>query len=239
VPLALADTITITFSETVNVGASNLRVVGLYTANIPTLAEFTYDIGTITATWRFENWAPADQYVLSIADAVTDVDGNLLDGEWTNPLSVTTSNSMVSEFPSGDGDAGGDFNFVVTLLPADTNRDGYVTEGDFDVIYANWQLYSELIDWTWGDVDGNHGVDWDDVDFVLEYLGTDLHEVKILADLNGDLVVDDLDADILNDHYWAANPTYLDGDLNGDGDVTAEDIDLLFAQLGLELELVS
>jgi hypothetical protein len=66
-----------------------------------------------------------------------------------------------------------------------------------------------------------------------------LQSVSLLADLNGDHVVDELDAEILDDHYYDANPTYSDGDLNGDGDIDELDVDLMFAQFGLELELVS
>jgi hypothetical protein len=53
--------------------------------------------------------------------------------------------------------------------------------------------------------------------------------------LNGDWAVDALDAEILDDHWFDSEPAYEDGDLNGDGDVNADDIDLMFAQYGLEL----
>jgi len=56
-------------------------------------------------------------FIFSLSDAITDADGNNLDGEWTNPASVNTVNSSVSTFPSGDGLSGGRFNFVMTLLP--------------------------------------------------------------------------------------------------------------------------
>jgi hypothetical protein len=116
VPVGAADTISIVFSEDVNVVASNLRLVGMQTGNVPTLAEFNYDIATMTATWRFEGWTLGDQYFISLSDAVTDIEGNRLDGEWVNPAARSTTNSAVSEFPSGDGEPGGDFNFAATLL---------------------------------------------------------------------------------------------------------------------------
>lgn len=36
-----------------------------------------------------------------------------------------------------------------------------------------------------------------------------------------------------------SSQTWADGDLNGDGDVTQTDLDILFAQYGLELDVVS
>jgi hypothetical protein len=60
-----------------------------------------------------------------------------------------------------------------------------------------------------------------------------------LADLNGDSVVDFEDMDILYDNDNLSNPTQADGDLDLDGDIDLDDVDLAFAQLGLELALVS
>jgi hypothetical protein len=36
-----------------------------------------------------------------------------------------------------------------------------------------------------------------------------------------------------------SSPTAADGDFDGDGDVDADDLDVLFAQYGLELAVVS
>jgi hypothetical protein len=57
--------------------------------------------------------------------------------------------------------------------------------------------------------------------------------------LNGDFAVDDLDADILGDNYGMADPAWADGDLNGDGAIDAADVELMFAQHGLELAVAS
>jgi len=103
VPVGGVETISIVFSEGVNVDANSLMVIGLTTATLPQVAEFSYDGATNTATWGMEGWALGDQYVLSLSDAITDLDGNNLDGEWTNPASITTVNSAVSTFSSGDG----------------------------------------------------------------------------------------------------------------------------------------
>jgi hypothetical protein len=138
VPVGGADTISIVFSEDVSVLAEYLIVVGLQTANLPALAEFSYNPLDFTATWRFEGWALGDQYLLALSDQVIDVDRNPLDGDWTNPASITTVNAAVSEFPSGDGTPGGWFKFVLTLLPGDANLDNVVDSTDANIWYSHW-----------------------------------------------------------------------------------------------------
>ncbi len=113
VPVGGADTISITFTEDVNISADTLKLTGLRTANRPALAEFSYDLGTMTATWRFTGWALADHYAISLSDAVTDVEGNRLDGEWTNPASLFTVNPAVSEFPVRQWHGRGRLQFCV------------------------------------------------------------------------------------------------------------------------------
>ena len=62
---------------------------------------------------------PLDKYLYHIPSAaVTNGLGAALDGEFT----TTTSN-----FPSGDGTAGGDFNFRFNILPGDVDQNGVVT----------------------------------------------------------------------------------------------------------------
>ena len=46
----------------------------------------------------------------------------LLDGEWTNPTSLSQLTSSI--WPSGNGTAGGDFTFYVTFLPGDATGNG-------------------------------------------------------------------------------------------------------------------
>jgi hypothetical protein len=59
----------------------------------------------------------------------------------------------------------------------------------------------------------------------------------MLADLDGDWDVDDFDADALIDKGMS-NPTHDDGDLNGDGTINVDDLDLMFAQYGLGLAVI-
>src|SRR5690606_30713675 len=57
----------------------------------------------------------------SSSNAVSGLDGQLLDGEWVNTTSV---------YPSGDGIAGGNFEFEFAVLPGDANRNGAVNVFD-------------------------------------------------------------------------------------------------------------
>jgi hypothetical protein len=239
VPVGGADTISVTFSEDVNVSASQMRLVGLYSGNIPEFAEFSYDIGTMTATWRFVGWTFGDQYALVLDDSITDVEGRRLDGEWTNPAALSTSNTAVSEFPSGDGSAGGDFEFIMTLLPGDANLDLQVTTADLAILAGNYnngqlnELFSE------GDFTGDGQVTSADLAMYSPHSGLNLGVVWILSDLDGDFDVDDVDAETMADNIGMSSPTQADGDLDEDGTIDTDDLDLMFAQYGLDLELVS
>jgi hypothetical protein len=234
VPVGGADTISITFSEDVNVTADNLHLVGLRTANLPTVADFAYDMLTMTATWRFDDLVANDHYLISLSDAVTDIEGNRLDGEWVNPVSSSTTNSLVSEFPSGDGNAGGNFNFVITLLAGDVNTNNIALEIGLDKFDGG-----NNCTWGEGDMDGDGGVGELDEELSADNAGLNLQTAWVLADLDGDFDVDDADLAILNTNLWMSSPTQADGDLNGDGSINAADLDLMFAQYGLELAVVS
>ena len=50
-----------------------------------------------------------------------------LDGEWVNPSTATPAGDT---YPSGDGTAGGDFNFRINVLRGDTNGDQQVNALD-------------------------------------------------------------------------------------------------------------
>jgi len=238
VPVGGADTISITFSELVNVDASSLTLIGLQTANKPQLAEFSYDSLTMTATWRFEGWSLGDQYLISVRDTVTDLEGNLLDGEWVNPQSISTTNSLVSTFPSGDGTAGGHFNFVATLLAGDANLDGIVNGNDFGILLSNWGVSVGAL---FQDADSNGDGAVNSLDFSLfsnNWL-TNLQVVSVMADVNGDFLVDATDTATINANFGMTGASYADGDLNSDGVVDIKDLDLAFAQFGLGLDLVA
>jgi hypothetical protein len=120
------DQIIITFSEDVDVDAADLSVSGINTVAY-SFSDFHYDPIAHVATWTLA--APLDKDRLRLdldtngADPVRDLDGNVLDGEWTNNVSTV----------SGNGVAGGDFQFNFNVLPTDVNNSGTVTS--FDYVY--------------------------------------------------------------------------------------------------------
>jgi hypothetical protein len=238
VPVGLPDMVSITFSEDVNIQADHLTFVGLRTANRPALAEFTYDIPTMTATWRFDDLVANDHYAIHLSDAVTDVEGDRLDGEWTNPASLFTTNSLVSEFPSGDGEAGGNFTFVFTLLGGDASRDNVFDMTDVDIFYESWMAGMIEAMFTDGDANGDGYVDSADW-YEMASQGLNLQSLWILADLDGDDDVDFDDLGIIYDNAELLNPSLADGDLDQDGDIDSADVDLAFGQLGLAIAAVS
>lgn len=232
VPVGKADTISIVFSENVNVSATSLILVGMTTANVPGLAEFSYDPLTFTASWRFVGWVLGDNYLLYLADSITDTEGNFLDGEWVNPASRTTTNALVSEFPSGDGESGGAFVFTMTLLPGDANGDGIADMSDYYIWTSNTYGSAGKL-FTQGDFDGNGYVDTGDVAILYAHMNQNLQTPFLVADLDEDGDVDDDDLGIMSDNYGLTSASWDEGDLNDDGVVDDADLDLAFAQFGL------
>ena len=240
VPVGAADTIYIAFTENVNVSPDSLKVIGLTNANLPTLAEFVYDSNTFIARWRFEDWTLyGDNYLLSLADVVSDIQGNRLDGEWTNPASISTVNTAVSEFPSGDGTPGGVFNFVISLLPGDANLDAIVNTQDADIMWEYFNVPPHEYTVIYGDFSGDGYILYDDEQLWILNEGTNLQDLGILADLDGDFDVDNSDIQTIIDNQGMTNPTYADGDVNEDGVIDQLDLDLAFAQFGIEIDLVA
>ncbi len=242
VPVGGADTISIVFSELGEVVAGDLQVIGLYTGNVPSLVEFSYDFSTMTGTWQFDGWTFGDQYALVVSDGVTDTDG-ALDGEWTNPANVATTTTTSEFAPTGDsgnGTAGGDFSFVMTLLPGDADLNNIVNGSD----YLIWQInYPTAVDAVFSEADFDGDGDVDGVDFGIwqDNYGINLEDLWLLADLDGDYDVDNDDWDVVdgNNGIITSGATWADGDLDGDGDVDQDDEDLATAQLGLNLNVVS
>jgi hypothetical protein len=228
VPVGGADTITIVFSEAVNVVPQSLYVFGIKTRRVPALAEFSYDAVAHAGTWRFENWWYGDQYMLTLRDDVTDGTGNRLDGEWVNPFAVTTTNAAVSEFPTGDGEAGGGFAFVMTLLNGDANQTNWVNSADLAIVLAHLGMTIGAT-FSQGDFDGDSA----DQAFVTLFWNGSLESVNwIRADLNSDGRVDHLDTNIIASNAGMTGATWYDGDLTNDGLVTQADLDVAFAQSG-------
>ena len=86
---------------------------------------FTYDAATKTGTWTLTNAIVNDKVRLFLDDAL--VGG--LDGEWQNA-------NASEAYPSGDGTAGGDFDFRFNVLRGDANQDGAVNALDLGQLKA-------------------------------------------------------------------------------------------------------
>jgi hypothetical protein len=119
------DQVVVIFSEDVNVKASDLSLTGVNQPKIA-VADFYYDAFSHVATWTLAAPLPKNSYHLDLngdgLDPVTDVSGNVLDGEWADNADV---------FPSGNGASGGDFGFTFKVLPADVNQSALVDEKDY------------------------------------------------------------------------------------------------------------
>ena len=116
--------ITITFSKDVIVDLQDLSLTGVNTTDYH-FAAFHYDPIAHTATWTLDAALDRDRLQIDLdadgADPVRNLEGNILDGEWTNNSSVV----------SGNGSAGGDFEFAFNLLPTDVNNTGNITSYDY------------------------------------------------------------------------------------------------------------
>jgi len=119
-PWSNLDQVSIVFSEPVNVTMADLHIYGV---NVPSYSFAAHGyILPNTAVWRFRTPIGADKLLIDLSDSVTDAAGSALDGEWTD---------TVSSYPSGDGSAGGNFRFLLNVLPGDADNSGSVDHFDY------------------------------------------------------------------------------------------------------------
>jgi hypothetical protein len=116
--------ILITFNKDVEIDAADLSLTGVNQATYG-FSSFHYDPQTHVAKWTLTAPINKDRLRLDLdatgANPVQDLDGNILDGEWTNNVSTA----------SGNGIAGGDFEFNFNVLPTDVNNTGNITSYDY------------------------------------------------------------------------------------------------------------
>ena len=144
----------IVFSEAVTVTQASLALSGLGGTYATT--GFSYNATTFTGTWTLAHAIGTDRLNINLAStgaaAVTDTHGIALDGEWTNGAHA---------YPSGNGVAGGDFNFAFNVLPADANQDGIVNGQDLALISSSWLSAGPA-----GDINADHIVNGQDLALV-------------------------------------------------------------------------
>ena len=142
---------TLGFNEDVIVQQDDLQLHSGATQSTYGWSGFTYDGTADTGTWSLPAFLTADKLRLrldgSTAAGVTDVAGNLLDGEWTDAADA---------FPSGNGTAGGDFALRVNVLPGDVNQNTIVQSNDALLIQAGLLTTPGTAGYTiFKDVNGN------------------------------------------------------------------------------------
>ncbi|MCA9234303.1 MAG: hypothetical protein KDA44_02475 [Planctomycetales bacterium] len=152
------DQISITFSEDVAIQSNDLSLSSSSLANLA-FSGFMYDPQAFVATWTLSAPLTSDAYQIDLdGDGVGRVTaqwtGVALDGEWIDG---------VSTFASGDGLAGGDFEFQFRVLTGDGDHDEGVVWSD---LYETFLL---------------DGTSLNDPDYDL------------FRDLEGDGVIDDVD----------------------------------------------
>lgn len=241
VPVLNVHRIEISFSEQVrddSLLASALRVVNLASGELVEVESFIgYAPETRTATWEIAGLGlgphNAGQYVVAInSEAVADRLGILLDGEWDNPASLDVSVSS-SVFPSGDGNPGGDFAFVFTLLPGDATQrgpNGEITSSankvdvlDLSKLSSNYNT-STPNGFSDGDFNNDGEVNALDLSILSSNYNVSLRAV--LVDVNQDGI---LDLDDWNE--------LTSEDINRDGVHNEDDEEALFSLIALDLGL--
>ncbi len=161
--------IKITFSEDVNVDAADLSLSGVNNATYQ-IESFFYDAIPRVATWTFVNPLVTDRLMLDLdangLDPVADLDGNILDGEWVDD---------VTSGPSGDGLAGGDFEFSFNVAPGDVDQNQYVNY--YDYIFTRMLEGQDTSGPSYNpfnDIDGSGLIDTTDWLNILGHLGSSL-----------------------------------------------------------------
>ncbi len=175
VPVAQANQVFVTFSENVtNVSASTVTLTTKAGAVIPTTVSYAANVATLQITTAITAPTKVVVTVVSGAGGVRDAAGNQLDGEWTNPASLTTASSK--NFPSGDGAPDGHFVFYFTLLPGDYNVNNVADAADFVRWRSNQGITSGAL-FTQGDGDGDGDVDDADYTVWRSNFGVDQNDV--------------------------------------------------------------
>ncbi|MEM6314938.1 MAG: hypothetical protein AAF743_12670, partial [Planctomycetota bacterium] len=168
--------IIVTFDEDVSgsIDTLDLRVVGA--DNSYSVIDVTWDPGTFAATWLLDRPITADRLRMALdATSISAADGQSLDGEW-----IDGQNG-----PSGDGVAGGNFEYRLDVLPGDANRSGSVDI--FDAFGIRSRLFTNLA--TGGayaleyDLDGNGMIDIFDAFAIRSRLFTSLPTEEPPTDL--------------------------------------------------------
>jgi hypothetical protein len=145
------DTLVISFSKDVNIDKTDLALIGVNVASYDIAgSSFSYDAATFTATWTLAAPMGADKLLIDLdASSVTDTTpGALLDGE-------------SGAFPSGNGSAGGDFQFRFNVVPGDADQNDTTEAADATAVRG--LIFASTGDVTFSeahDLDGSGRIDF-------------------------------------------------------------------------------
>lgn len=121
------DQIILRFDQDVYIDRADLSLSGINTVSYA-FSKFHYDPIAHVAVWTLVAPLNKDRVQIDLdtngTDPVRDLQGNVLDGEWTNKVSTI----------SGNGTAGGDFQFQFNVQPADVDNTGRITTADYSLI---------------------------------------------------------------------------------------------------------
>ena len=169
IPWSDVDQVTIRFSQEVLVGHEDLTIASGagHTHEMDNFATGIGPTGQFQAQWTLRNPIHNDTVRLQLngtsSTGVRNRYGVLLDGEWTDSASA---------FPSGNGMAGGNFQFLLTVLAGDLNGNCTVDGGDLSALLSDWLQPVSKTD-TRHDINNDGRIDGGDIALVL---GQWLHE---------------------------------------------------------------
>jgi hypothetical protein len=181
------------------------RSSGVYSASlVPTPIA-----GDVTGDGRTDN---ADFYV--VRQNFGRIDASRSQGDLNNDSRVDFKDFQIIERNQG--------RFGAVAQPGDVDGDGKVTSDDFLLLYANFGKYGTLAQ---GDFTGDGKIDFHDFQILEDAYNKD-GNASLIADANGDKIVNSTDFDILWANFGKAG-TKGQGDFNADGKVDFHDFQIL------------
>ena len=156
------------FSEDVSVAQAEFAIVG--SVGSYSVSGFSYNEADHVATWSLSVAMGPDRLYVALPGSgsapVSDLAGNVLDGEWTNPSSYSQAGST-DTFPSGNGSAGGDFAFRFDVLPGDSTGGSLGKVNVADVAQSKSRsTLAVMVSSYRSDFDGNNLINVADVAYV-------------------------------------------------------------------------
>ena len=159
---------------------SNFLLFGLQGGSTPSITAVSYDVVTNIATLTLSSTITNDRLRLQVKDTVTYL-ATPLDGDWVNGADT---------FDSGNGTAGGTFNFTFNVLPGDANQSNVVSTTDAAIAFSKVGASTD------GTVGNN---------------APNGNAYSILSDINGSGVVNTTDAAIAFSRITLATATLPSG----------------------------